>query len=267
MPCEVEKMRALVLLTPAEGKRLIAKAVVQLEVVKKALNDGIVVIGTGTTNTFVAEEILGKKMDQSEFVRGVVATEGFAGSVGKTLSLIFVKGELKPELKAQDVYDKMGEDDFFIKGANALDVNGEVGIWIGCPDLGVGGMGGLLARGITTGITIVVPVGLEKLIPIPMLEASAECGRKRIQYNQSSRHPACGLFVVHGNKVVITEVDAVNVLSGATAVPVGAGGINGAEGAFLFVVKGDEAKVKKAVEIINSVKGEPLIKVKLAGSN
>ncbi|MFH0897168.1 MAG: hypothetical protein V1850_03855 [Candidatus Bathyarchaeota archaeon] len=258
-------MRALVLLTPAEGKRLIAKAVVRLEVVEKALKNGIIAIGTGTTNTFVAEEILGKKMDPSDMVGGVLTPEGLAGSTRKTLSLIFVKGELKPDLKPQDVYDKMGEDDVFIKGANALDVNGEVGILIGSPDLGVGGMGDLLARGITTGITIVVPVGLEKLIPTPMLEASAECGRKRIQHHHHHRNRVnpCGLFVVHGNKVVVTEVEAVKILSGAPAVPVSAGSVNGAEGAFLFVVKGDEAKVKKAVEIINSVKGQPPIKVKM----
>ena len=45
-------------LTPAAGKRLIAKAVVAHPVVQTALKSGTVAIIAGTTNGYVAEEIL-----------------------------------------------------------------------------------------------------------------------------------------------------------------------------------------------------------------
>ncbi len=54
-----------VTITPAAGKRLIAKAITQHVDVKKALSSGTVVIIAGTTNGYVAEEIL-KLTDQSD---------------------------------------------------------------------------------------------------------------------------------------------------------------------------------------------------------
>jgi hypothetical protein len=42
-------LRAQVVLTPAESKRLIAKAVAKMDIVQKAFKEGIVVVSTGTT--------------------------------------------------------------------------------------------------------------------------------------------------------------------------------------------------------------------------
>ena len=47
-----------VTITPAAGKRLIAKAITQHADVKKVLSSGTVVIIAGTTNGYVAEEII-----------------------------------------------------------------------------------------------------------------------------------------------------------------------------------------------------------------
>ncbi len=47
-----------VTITPATGKRLIAKAITQHADVKKVLSSGTVVIIAGTTNGYVAEEII-----------------------------------------------------------------------------------------------------------------------------------------------------------------------------------------------------------------
>ena len=56
-----------VTLTVAESKRLIAKAVAQMPIVKNALENGMVIITKGTTNAYVAEEITGHKMTFTEF--------------------------------------------------------------------------------------------------------------------------------------------------------------------------------------------------------
>ena len=54
-------MRALFVLTPTESKRLIGKAVAETEEVKKAKESANIFIGHGSTNVYVAEEILGKE--------------------------------------------------------------------------------------------------------------------------------------------------------------------------------------------------------------
>src|SRR5688572_5431877 len=64
------------LITVPAGKRLIAKAVVSLEEIQKALESNTIVIVGGTTNGYVAEELLslmGQRGDFSKefFFRGV----------------------------------------------------------------------------------------------------------------------------------------------------------------------------------------------------
>ena len=63
-----------------------------------------------------------------------------------------------------------------------------------------------------------------------------------------------GLFPCPGGKTV-NELDAIEILSGATAIPIAAGGLGGAEGAITLVIKGDDDQVKKAIEYIEQSKG------------
>ena len=63
-------------LTPAAGKRLIAMAVAARPDIESTLKNGKLVIVAGTTNGFVAEEILKKNglsegFDRSRFFRGI----------------------------------------------------------------------------------------------------------------------------------------------------------------------------------------------------
>ena len=58
------------ILTVAESKRLIAKAVAQMPIVKNALANGMVIIIKGTTNAYVAEEITGKKAEPCSICDG-----------------------------------------------------------------------------------------------------------------------------------------------------------------------------------------------------
>ena len=63
-------VQAGAVLTVAESKRLIGKAVAQMPIVKNALANGMVIIIKGTTNRYVAEEITGQKIEPAEFVTG-----------------------------------------------------------------------------------------------------------------------------------------------------------------------------------------------------
>ena len=55
-------MKMTVTLTVAESKRLIAKGVAAHPAVRQALENGLVAIAKGTTNGYVAEEILGQQI-------------------------------------------------------------------------------------------------------------------------------------------------------------------------------------------------------------
>ena len=57
------------LITPAAGKRLIAKALKDHLAINGTLKSGTVVIIAGTTNGYVAEEILSSLDQQKEFSR------------------------------------------------------------------------------------------------------------------------------------------------------------------------------------------------------
>ncbi len=59
------------LLTPQSGKRLIAKTIANHPAIRKALKNGTVVIVAGTTNGYVAEEILKTYKISDDFSRNI----------------------------------------------------------------------------------------------------------------------------------------------------------------------------------------------------
>ena len=65
-------MKASVVLSAGAAKRVIAKGVAVLPVVKNALVKGTIVITLGTTNAIVAEEILGRAIDRGAFAAGFI---------------------------------------------------------------------------------------------------------------------------------------------------------------------------------------------------
>ena len=64
-----EDIMIQVIITPAAGKRLISKAIIQHAHVKKTLSSGTLVIIAGTTNGFIAEEILKLTGQNDSFTR------------------------------------------------------------------------------------------------------------------------------------------------------------------------------------------------------
>jgi len=66
---------------------------------------------------------------------------------------------------------------------------------------------------------------------------------------------AAGLMPVVNAKVV-TEIQALEMLTGVTAVHVASGGVAGSEGAVVLALTGEEPVVKAAFELVESVKGE-----------
>jgi len=232
---------------------LIAKAVAQMDEVKYALRNGLIVITRGTTSAFVAEEILGKELDKAAFAGGLVIPRGLC--INKTLlrEIVIERGKVREDLSYADAVDKLGAGDVYIKSANALDPDGNVGILLAGRD------GGTIGRAIGTivarGVSLIIPVGLEKFIPTRVFEVSREMGQERLDYCMGL---PVGYMPLHGK--VVSEVEAIKILSGAEAIPVASGGVDGAEGALILLILGGEDNVNEAIKIVESVKGEPQVK-------
>jgi hypothetical protein len=185
-------MRALFVLTPAESKRLIGKAVAELEEIKRAKKNGRILIGHGSTNVFVAEEILGKekvsKLWQREaYLSGVIQRGTLCTLVGteKPPILVLNRGIVEPPADTMDAMLRdFGRDSIFIKGANCVDPEGHAGVFMAHPEGGTIGwaIGTILARG----IRLIVPVGLEKLVP-SVSKAVTLCGQQTFDYCQGLR--------------------------------------------------------------------------------
>lgn len=257
---ENKEVRAEVVLTPAASKRLIAKAVVQLECVQNALKNGIVVVSVGTTCLCILEEILQQKLTPVEnYLSGIIIPGKLCLSSGARSNVkaqrhapswIFEKGKLVSK-NLREILNLMSSSDVFIKGANALDSAGNAGVLIGGQ---TGGTIGLALSSINSRhINLVIPVGLEKLIPTPIEIAAKEAGIKKTSYSMGL---CVGLMPLRGK--IITEIEAIQILTGAKSIPIAAGGINGAEGSVVLVVKGSHEQVQKAFNIIESIKNEAL---------
>jgi len=237
-------MRVQVTLTSSESKRLLGKAVSQMDVVKKALKKGTIIIPRCTTNAFVIEEITGRKMKKEAFVGGYIVPMPTGGIGFGQLShlrgdvdIIVIKdGKVIDDMKASEVFSydssclmarELGPDDVVIKSGNAIGPDRIAGVMCArgtLEQLRSGSrrsLGGFMPNTMIAnvrGANLIIPIGLEKCIPISVLEASKET----IQSGTDLSIGGCGpvsLIPIFGT--VITEVEAVKIVSGAEAVPIG----------------------------------------------
>lgn len=244
-----------VTLTPAESKRLIAKAVAALPEVKRALRRGTIIIGLGTTNARIAEELLGKKIEREKFVAGVVLPKGTCVVPREQrMGEIIIRRGKPIKTKSDDVLPELTADDVFIKGANALDASGTAGVFLASRRGGTVGrsLGTVVARG----VNLIIPVGLEKFIPGSIQGVSKTAGIFRTSYATG-----CPLGIMPIVGKIVTELEAFEILTGGEAIPMGKGGISGAEGSITLLVRGTPKQLGKARRLVNDIKGEPGIKV------
>lgn len=243
-------MKAQITLTVGESKRLIAKAVKEHPLVKKALKNGIIAIGLGSTNAYVVEELLGEKIEKERYVAGLVDAHGtcVVPSGRRLKAVVLEKGKVIEE-PLDSVVKHMMREDVFIKGANALDMDGIAGVMMASLTGGTIAqvLGVLKARG----VKLLIPVGLEKLVPHSIEEVSKIAGIYEMDY--SSGVPV-GIMPVSGE--VITEIEALELLAGVSAFVIGSGSIGGQPGVVTMVLEGSKEEVNKAVKIVEEIKGE-----------
>jgi hypothetical protein len=261
-------MRVQILLKPAESKRLIAKAIAEMDVVKKALRDGIVTIHPSSTTYHMLEFLTGKKPEGIWLV-GMLSPKGACveGLTQKAMeddhykelsdpanfpfSWVFRKGRFEQGLKLINVLEEMGENDVYIKGINAIDAHGNVGVLIA--SLAGGTIGKVLKAEKERKFHVIYAGGLEKFIPGSLQEVARESGRAN---TSDAMGIPCGILPIRGQAV--TEIGALKILADVDAIPMAAGGVGGAEGSIMVVIKGEEAHVKKAMQLTKEIKGSKL---------
>ena len=244
-------MKAEVVLTVAECKRLIAKGVAGTTFIQERMREGVVVITSGSTNAYVYEELTGESIDKRAYISGRTApAKGTpTWSVDRMKDLVLVNGEPAPELDRFSVLEQMSAGDVYIKGANALNyLSGVAGVGIGHSTGGT--LGGAIGTIISRRLRLLIPVGLEKEVPYDIVDASA-----LIAEPDESIGRVHALWPIQG--IIFTEIEALQTLFGVDAIPVGAGGVAGAEGGLRLLLVGEADAVKEAVDLVGSIQGEP----------
>jgi hypothetical protein len=243
-----------IMITPAAGKRLIGKGMAAHPLLADALKNATVVITGGTTNGYVAEEILSKlkiteKFPRLHFFRGVTLPPGYAMPKIEDRYLgdvVLVKGVWQKGKTIIEVAEGLKEGDYIVKGANALDiVKRQAAILVGNPTGGTG----MLALQALIGrrVGVILPVGLEKRVFGDLTAIAAKVN--------SPGSP--GLRFMPVPCQVFTELDALTLLTGASAELIASGGVCGAEGAYWFAVSGTPEQENRAEKLLKSVSMEP----------
>lgn len=251
------------MLTPAAGKRLIAKAIAAHPDIKKVLATSTLAIIAGTTNGYIAEEILvslgsTEKFTRHNFFRGVTLPPPASRHAGKKISgesafpgdVIIVNGQWQKGKTILDVADKLGVGDVILKGANALDpVHKRAAIFIGHPQAGT--IGASLPAVVGRRARLIIPIGLEKRIYGNLDEIAAKLNSAD---NEGFRY-----LPVPGE--VFTEIEAITLLTGAVAELIGGGGIGDAEGCIWLGISGTDEQIGKTTKILQTVAAEPQFEI------
>jgi len=247
-----KKVAALVTLNPSESRRLLAKGVVALPEVQNAWKNGIIIIARGVTSAYISEELLGVSVEpKAGQTIGMVVNGMTNANLGPPpcTSHVIRKGKVVENADSNVEILSFGPDDVFIKGASAIDREGNAGIMASSVK---GGTWGMFTPIVTSRNShLIIAAGLEKMVP-SVMEACNHSGIYHFKYSMGLPAKLCP--AITGK--LVTEIQALAVLAGVRAFHICSGGVGGSEGAVVLALEGDEAHVKKAFEIVKSVKGE-----------
>ena len=253
IPDTARTAAAMVVLNPSESRRLLGRATAALPEVRRAMQHGTIIIARGITNAYVTEELLGERVEpKAGLTVGMVCggvTTGNAGPPATTHHVIR-DGHIVEGADSREEILTFGPNDVFIKGANAIDMEGHAGVLTSSL---VGGTIGMAWPVVTSrGSHLIMPVGLEKLVP-SVIDAANHSG---IHYFKWTLGLPTRLTPVVICKV-ITEIQALGILAGVKATHIASGGVGGSEGAVVLSIEGEEARVEQAFALVKSIKGEP----------
>ena len=226
---------------------------------KRAKQDGIIGLARCSSCAYIVEELTGRKMENlMRYCSGYIGGPGSCAVLNTEQEklLVLYHGEEKwlhyTEGNILKFIDEMDQDDVIIKSGNVLDPSGQVGTLVAHPTGGEAGY--YLPHILAKGIHLIVPTLISKSIPFPLSRLLTSLGISRIRVDRT-HGIVCGMIPLPGT--VITEIDAIRLLSGAESLPIAVNGIGSGKGSVTLLVEGGETEVDKAWEIVNAIKGEP----------
>lgn len=230
---------------------MIGKALLQHPDIKGALEKGTLVIVAGTTNGYVAEELL-RFLNQAEgfsrtgFRRGITTPPGVKpANIEFPGDVVIVHGEWQRGKTIFDVSEGLTVGDVVLKGANAFDPAFKPALQIAHPQGGtiIAALAALVGRR----VKLIVPVGVEKRVMDDVFSLAELCN------DVTASGPR--LLPFPGD--IFTELDGIELLTGTSVSLLAAGGVLGAEGSAWIGVAGTDEQLQAAAELINSVAHEP----------
>ncbi|MBE0635869.1 hypothetical protein IH601_07730 [Candidatus Bipolaricaulota bacterium] len=247
-------MKASVVLNSTTAKRLIAQGVAAHPIVVKAMGEGTVIVTLGTTNGYVASELLGAPIDQGAFAAGVIDDRwNINARLGEATDLVLKNGAQVP-FDEQSVLSSLTAGDVVIKGGNALDPFGTVGVLLAAATGGT--VGRYVPTAIARGVDIVIPISLAKSIHTPIGELTQQLGSRKIELPMGL---ACGMYPLTGH--VVTEIEALELLFEVHATHVCSNGIGTGQGSISLLLEGGDDQVRAAFEHIKQLAQLPVIPV------
>lgn len=248
---ENSNYKAFVTLTVAEGKRLIAKGLMAYAPFQEGLKKRTVVITKGSTNTYIAEALLNKKITSGAFIYGHTTPEKGTKKVdrSKTIAELVLRNGKLSEENYPTIVGEMTEGDIIVKGANIINYEKQqAGVLIAHP---TGGTTGVIYDAVSNkNLNLIIPIGLEKLTGQDIDEMS-EISKLEIE-SMGPKTPY--IWSLTGD--IFTEIEAIKQLAQVEVLQLAAGGIGDAEGAVSLLIIGNEHEVFKAKSIIKEIQGE-----------
>ncbi|NPD88806.1 MAG: hypothetical protein HGN29_08770 [Asgard group archaeon] len=242
-------MRALVVLTHSECKRLIARGIKQHPEVQEALEKGKIFVSRGSTTAYVLEELLGEPINKSHYVAGQVTGEkrdlfrlGSLKGEKRLKEVVIDKGVKKEVDSFKEALQSFEPGDVIFKGGNTLGSDGIAGVYLAHPEGGT--IGGIVPIAIARGISIISPISLSRSIDDSVWELSQILGNKAIDKEYTMGLPI-GIMPIPGE--VFTEFEAFELLyPDINVFQIGSSGVGSGEGSLHFLLIGEDEDVKKA---------------------
>ncbi|MFI4912794.1 MAG: hypothetical protein ACIAQZ_14110 [Sedimentisphaeraceae bacterium JB056] len=239
------------ILSVAEGKRLIAKAVAKMHMVRRAMRKGMVIICKGTTNSYIAEELTGEKITHGSYVLGRIYPNENAnklGAVHQMDELILIDGIPAENISLEKAVTMLSPGDVVIKGANLLDYRNKLaGVCIGSPTSGTAGT--IMPYVIARRAELIIPIGLEKLIAGDLNDIAS-----RLNNSTERLKDTPAMFTISGH--IVTEIEAIRQFADVEVYETACGGIGGQEGGRWLAVEGAKHQVLKAMKAVEEIYGE-----------
>ena len=239
-------------LTVSESKRLIAKGIINMPLVKDKLQKGMIIITKGSTNSYIAEELMKKTIEHGSFLLGHFIPAGKeALNIKKNhiKEIVFENGKLI-DISYSEALRLLKPGDLVLKGGNLLNYSRkQAAVCIGAYD------GGTTHKFLPyvgeNKATLVIPIGLEKETSLNLEDS------ENVLNANNERLGSIPKLYLFKTGMIFTEIEAIQQYANVKVFLYGLGGLSGREGGISFIVVGTKEEIIKVKSFIQTIKGEP----------